>query len=238
MTGTVIYEGSSQLDGEPIVCVLTFGSENAKTGDMAQTWILRQDMPPTDAARTGADRSICGECPLAGRRDGTLQGRSCYVNIGHGPLAIWRAWKRGVYGRALDFQLPTVGQGLRIRLGAYGDPAAVPVWVWDMLTLRASGWTGYTHQYGRPRFDLDLLQYVMVSVESERQARALPEGVRYFRVRRHGEKRLRSEMQCPAASEAPTHGRIKCSDCMMCDGGGGRRSVSLQAHGFGASAFK
>ena len=33
-----------------------------------------------------------------------------------------------------------------VRLGTYGDPAAVPSYVWESLLSRAKGWTGYRHQ--------------------------------------------------------------------------------------------
>ena len=56
--GFILGHGRSLIDGMPIVVVATIKSRNTKTGDMVQTWILRQDMLPTDAVKTGADWSI------------------------------------------------------------------------------------------------------------------------------------------------------------------------------------
>ena len=46
---SVIYRGPSLLDGAPIVVIATVTDTNSKTGAMVQTYIIRSDMPPTDA---------------------------------------------------------------------------------------------------------------------------------------------------------------------------------------------
>ena len=69
--GAILYEGPSALDGAPIVVIVTGlarKSTNAKTGALLQTWILRSDMHPIDAVRSGADSSICGDCRHRGCR--------------------------------------------------------------------------------------------------------------------------------------------------------------------------
>jgi len=73
----VLWEGSSLIDGAPIVVIVSglLKSENAKTGNMLQTYILRADVSPTNAIRSGEDSSICGDCPARG--DGTGKGRTC-----------------------------------------------------------------------------------------------------------------------------------------------------------------
>ena len=65
------WRGASPVDGAPIVMIMTglspLASEqsvNRKTGPMVQTHIVRQDMAPVVAMMSGADRSICGDCPL------------------------------------------------------------------------------------------------------------------------------------------------------------------------------
>ena len=60
--GSVIYEGPSLIDGEPIVVIMTYGSSNEKTGDIHQTWILLQNTSPLDGVKNGQDESICGDC--------------------------------------------------------------------------------------------------------------------------------------------------------------------------------
>jgi hypothetical protein len=87
----IIYEGPSLYDGAPIVVLVQTGSSNRKTGDMVQTYILRSDIDPITASRTGKDSAICGTCPHMGtpsdKPTGQAIGRTCYVTLAHGPLA-------------------------------------------------------------------------------------------------------------------------------------------------------
>lgn len=231
-TGIELWRGPSLLDGSPIVVLVTGldgRSRNPKTGPMAQAWILAQDKGPTAALRDGTDKAICGECPLRP----SAQGRRCYVQVQQAPLAVWRAWKRGVYPQV---EFPTL-RGRSVRLGAYGDPAAVPVRIWVRLTETAAGHTGYTHQWRRPDFDARLLDLCMASVEGAAdvaELRVLHGPARYFRVRPPGEERWLGEMQCPASAEAGK--RLDCATCGACDGGSEGRSVSIAAHGGSALA--
>jgi hypothetical protein len=87
-TGYVIYRGPSLLDGTPIVAVALLGSSNRKTGNMVQTYILRDDMRPTLAVQTGADSAICGNC-----KHRPFLGGACYVNIGQAPAAVFKAYQ-------------------------------------------------------------------------------------------------------------------------------------------------
>lgn len=62
----ILWEGKSPFDGAPIVLIATGyarPSKNTKTGALLQTWILRQDVAPHDAVASGADASVCGDCP-------------------------------------------------------------------------------------------------------------------------------------------------------------------------------
>ena len=125
----ILYEGPSMLDGAPIVAIATTGkSANRKTGDMIQTWILRQEWSPVDAVRYGADSSICGSCT---HRGAPAEGkpRTCYVNVGQAPQGIWRAWKAGRYPK--DPRAPSIwieAHGTSKRF--VSDPLELP----DMLT--------------------------------------------------------------------------------------------------------
>ena len=131
----IIYEGPSVLDQKPIVVILTEEgkSKNVKTGGMAQTYILRSDIPPLEAVKTGEDVSICGMCPHRPKLEG-----SCYVNVGQGPSAIYRAYKAGRYEHKYPW---LVGIDEMIRIGSYGDPGAVPPGIWFSLIENAKGWT-------------------------------------------------------------------------------------------------
>src|SRR5687767_830310 len=93
-SGFILYEGASKIDGAPIAVVITHDSVNRKTGPMDQSWILRTDIHPFHATRTGDDRSVCGDCRHRGA-DG--RARSCYVTVQHGPAAVWRSYREGKY---------------------------------------------------------------------------------------------------------------------------------------------
>jgi len=225
--GAVLYRGPSLIDGSPIVCIATglaSASANAKTGGLIQTYILRADVSPVDAVKSGADVSICGACPHRG--DGSGKGRTCYVNVGQGPLAVYRAFQRGAYPDAS----PGIGAGRLVRLGTYGDPAAVPVAVWQALLAGSVGSTGYSHQWRT--CDQSLSRYCMASVDSAAEAaEASAAGWRYFRVALPCDApRLPSEAICPASAEAGK--KLQCADCLACSGANGRRgNIVIQAHG-------
>ena len=99
--GHVIYEGSSLIDGKPIMVVATQQSQNFKTGNMIQTYILRSDIYPITANRTGEDKSICGNCELRGMPTDSpnaqgARNRACYVVLRRDPLSVWKAKRAGV----------------------------------------------------------------------------------------------------------------------------------------------
>src|SRR5690606_19236104 len=186
-------------DGAPIVMIGTgFGtkSTNRKTGDMIQTWILRQDLLPTEAIKTDDDKSICGNCPLRGIGGGVH--RACYVNLGQAPNNVYRTYRAGGYGRLPELRF---FNGRAVRLGSYGDPAAVPLELVASIASAAAGHTGYTHQWRT--CDQRLREWCMASADSVgdyRAAKAL--GWRVFRVRsEHTTDRLRGEAVCPASAE-------------------------------------
>jgi hypothetical protein len=238
MENGIIYRGPSLLDGAPIVVVATFSKRNRKTGGMVQTYILRDDMDPVTASRTGADAAICGACPLRGvanaaKGKGQADGRACYVTLIHGPSLVYRSNLRGVYPDATHHEDTTaLGYGRMVRIGTYGDPAAVPAHVWEALTMRAKGWTAYTHQW---LHQPDALTYAMASVESLTAAKYIwARDGRTFRIIRDvAEIDPAREVLCPASAEAGK--RTTCADCRLCAGQATRspKSVAIVAHGNG-----
>lgn len=229
-TGWVIYDGPSMLDGERIVVIAIVNSSNRKTGDMVQTYIIRADMSPTAAVTLGADVSVCGNCKHRGNHE---QGRTCYVNLGQGALAVYNAWLRGLYKKADYSQMEKIGKRRMVRLGTYGDPAAVPQLVILWLVMSAAGITGYTHQWQtQPR----LKAFCMASVDSPAEMRAAHDaGWRTFRVslltRDSQPIRERYESRCPASTEA---GKLTtCDRCKACNGNytGRRGNIMISAHG-------
>lgn len=234
MPGIVIFEGPSQLDGAPIVVVATDSSKNAKTGDMVQTWILRADVDPVTAGKNGEDSSICGACPH--RRNPKTGERSCYVTLFRAPLSVFRAFTRGAYRHATPAEVRAFTRGRMVRLGSYGDPAAVPLAVWRNFVAESAGRTGYTHQWRdmsaqRARAWQRL---VMASADTELEALAAQAaGWRTFRVRRASAALMSREVVCPASVEAGH--KLACVDCRACAGNDGRRSpgVAIIDHGPG-----
>jgi hypothetical protein len=237
MQSLLIYRGPSLIDGGPIVAVATYTDGNTKTGAVVQTYILRADMVPTEANKTGADVSICGGCPLKGRPTsdparGAAEGRACYVNLAHGPLAVWKALQRGRYPAAQGpDDTAAMGAGRVVRLGTYGDPGAVPLPVWQALLSRAQAWTGYTHTATSEA----LYGLVMASVESLPAAQAhWATGRRTFRIVSSVADLVPGrEVLCPASTEAGK--RTTCRECKLCAGTATRsdKSIAIVAHGRG-----
>ena len=231
--GVVLYRGPSSIDGGPIVAIASWRSNNSKTGDCPQVWILREDTPPVRAAKSGADRSVCGGCPLRGTVvDGRNVGRACYVVLHQAPSAVWLAYRRGVYRKAGLAQISRMFSGAFVRLGAYGDPAAVPAHVWRAVLADARGWTAYTHQWNA---GAELQAIAMASCETDTEARAaMARGYRVFRIVAPGSPRLPGHAMCPASNEQGR--RLTCMECRACNGtaaGASAPNVQIEIHGQG-----
>ena len=243
VTGYELGRGRSPIDGADIVAIATVDSSNRKTGPMVQTWILRTDRGPLAAVADGSDAAICGSCPH--RRtyapDLGRHVRTCYVEVGRAPEAIYGAWMRGRYPRADRWTRYAIGAGRAVRLGAYGDPAAVPARIWRDLVRDAVGHTGYTHQWREP-FAAEHRGLCMASADSPADydaARAA--GWRTFRVRRPDEPRLAREVVCPASPEGGH--RATCAECLLCRGADAARpnmapGVVIVAHGPAAGQYR
>ena len=222
----IIYRGPSLLDGAPIVAVAVFTGSNRKTGAMLQTYILPDNgVSPVENARTLADASVCGACP---HRRGL--GGACYVTLHQGPRSVWSAVERGSYADATSWgALRALGADRMVRLGTYGDPAAVPYHVWAALLDHAKDHTGYTHQSRHPGFDRRMLDLCMVSVDTEGQYKLThkrtPEA-RTFRVMGANDTLQAGEIECLADAKGLT-----CTECGVCDGAGSGADVAIRVHG-------
>jgi len=217
----LIYRGPSPKNGQTILVIATGlgskGSENTKTGEMAQIFILVEDESPIDAIKSGADIAICGECPL--------RGPVCYVDVTRmGPKAVWDSYHRG--------NIPTlspeaVGAILRMRerasrFGAYGDPAMIPYAILRaLLDASGTGHTSYTHQWKEDWFDARVLEFSMGSLDHENTAEELHER---FPTSRHYRMTLdykdidpETEIMCPHKKEDGSV-RVQCVDCGLCSG--------------------
>lgn len=233
VNGFIFYRGPSMLDGQPIIAVATGtarGSRNGKTGAEVQTWILRDDVSPIDAVKTGADASICGTCVHRG--DGTGKNRSCYVTVFQAPLVVWKSAQRGLYPQLNEHAAGLALSGKVVRLGSYGDPAAVPANVWRALVAFTEGHTGYTHQW---RVSDDLQGLCMASCDTAfEQELAKAQGWRTFRVMRKGDRLNPREISCPASAEAGA--KTSCSACKACGGTSAKAKIDIAIIAHGAAS--
>ena len=225
--GFILYDGPSILDGEPIAVIATLSTSNRKTGPMIQTWIIRSDIDPVSASKEGEDSSICGSCPHKHNLGGV-----CYVNIGQAPLAIYKAYKRGLYPH-IDYDVDHVHfTGRMVRLGAYGDPAAMPYEIAEKVKDMGRGHTGYTHQIKHKNFDKRFLTLCMVSADTPKQAlKYQGMGAKTFRVAMKGDMVFNSETECLSETKV-----IQCDACGLCNGK--KRNIVITVHGSRASKFK
>tara|TARA_Y100000034_G_scaffold129393_1_gene185758 strand:- start:269 stop:1051 length:783 start_codon:yes stop_codon:yes gene_type:complete len=224
--GIIVYKGPSVFDGEQIVAIATGfkRSRNPKTGKAIQIWIIRADIAPHEALQTGDDFSVCFHCKHA-------KFGSCYVNLGMGPWNIYQAYLEGKYKMATKRSLEYF-RGKTVRLGAYGDPGAVPVDIWDSICGVAKSWLGYTHAW-RYKLALPVKKYCMASCDTEKEAmEAISRGWKPFYVRSENDAIPAGFFSCPASAEAGK--RLTCEDCGVCKGGEhreGQGAVTLLRHG-------
>ncbi len=230
--GVVLYEGPSMLDGAPIVVIasgLRADSDNGKTGAMIQTFIMRQDVNPVDALKTGEDASVCGSCihrPLLADQTGDPR---CYVVVFQAPRSVWDCWKRGGYRHATEADRIMLS-GRSFRFGTYGDPMAVPLAAWPVAPGRR---TGYSHQWEDDSCQTsEYKKLLMASVDSGSEyMRARANGWRSFRVESNPyNPMMPGEVVCPASEEGGK--RATCDTCGLCSGnrweGRGRVPASVR----------
>lgn len=236
-TGYILWQGPSPYNGDPIVMIATMKSGNRKTGNMAQVWIMPRDVAPHESLKDGSDASVCGPCPLRG--DGTGKGRACYVILAQGPLSVWKTFKRGGYVDASswsDDAVSSLFEGLKVRLGAWGDPAMAPLHRVTAIVAKAA-WTGYTHQW--PTIDPAWSGILMASADSVRdRAAARAKGYRAFYVapRDADLSGAAGAVECMATR---ARNPLQCHACLACSGTrhgavSGAVDIAIRAHGAGA----
>jgi hypothetical protein len=218
--GYIVYEGPSLLDGSPIVVIINkikAASKNAKTGALVQSFIIRSDINPVIALKTGADVAICGHCIHRPSLAAYTGAPPCYVNVGRSVASVYKAYKRGSYTKASPSEVALYLTGLKLRIGTYGDGAAAPIDVWQQLTQFTAGHVGYSHQWLNPSFDhAQWAKLVMASADTiDEAAQANLYGMRVFRVS-VGIDKQQGEASCPASAESGK--KTTCDNCMLCAG--------------------
>lgn len=247
MQSFAFYSGPSLITPDTtIAAIATQSSDNRKTGDILQTWIMPTAVTPPEAVRTGIDRAVCGDCryrPSIALRPlppGAPSRPRCYVNTGQAPLSIHGAFTRGRYDAPSPETLHTLTRGRIVRLGSWGDPYAVPLTRWLELTQDAAGHRGYTHGWrhltatATPR-DLTLWQRLLMAsvdtLDEWRTARAA--GWRTFRVSTTPGDIQPGEVICPASREGGY--KATCETCTLCAGTAAQtdRTVVILDHSAG-----
>jgi hypothetical protein len=241
--GFVMYEGPSLIGQGDIAVIATLKCANAKTGDMVQVWIMPKDVDTLEAVQKGDNAAACGDCPLMGtpykvsikRRGGVveevvrLQNRVCYANLGRLDSTVGKAYRRGRYAPYNRRIHERFLRGRNIRLGAYGDPAAMPDSLLEYLASVGSGHTGYSHQLfsiDRERADR-LARLLMVSCHTPAQHNeAVRRGWRPFTVIAEGQAPPRGAVECPFYTHS-----VQCETCLLCQGSSKRaKPVFVRAH--------
>jgi hypothetical protein len=210
----IAYEGPSLIDDTPIALIITDGSSNKKTGTMLQSWIIPQQGNINDK---DGDYSVCGDCAMHD---------ACYVTKIFAPRNVQKTYQAGKYDKLTsDFIRHEI-----LRIGAWGDPAALPADVWlDLLrrTRQPGRHTGYTHQWRT--CDPIFATFCMASVETEADMHlAHSMGYKTFRVKLPTEPKLPNETMCLNSTIGLT-----CKKCLLCNASSG--DITIDVHGSGKS---
>ena len=147
--------------------------------------------------------------------------------MGQGPTIVYKSFNRGVYPIASDHASRVeLGKNRVVRLGTYGDPAAVPSHIWDELLTECESHLAYTHQSG---FRPDI---TMQSADTLEQAQAhWAKRARTFRVIDSlADIDPINEILCPASKEAGR--RVQCVKCQLCSGltSKSKKSIAIVEH--------
>lgn len=209
------------MAGDPIYAIATAQNGNRKIGPMLQVYIIPGGSPLA-ALKSGKDAAVCGDCAMRGDHG---QRRACYVYM-PGVDNIWQA--RHKAAKLTPAEFAKLVAGLQLRIGAYGDPVAVPLDVWMPMLDTAAGWTAYSHAWRRPHAQ-PYRAWCMASVDSEaEQQQACRLGWRTFRVRGSAIAPVGvNEVVCPASEEGGH--RTVCANCELCRGRSRESAESLAA---------
>ena len=225
--GFIIDRGYSPFNGKPFVAILDLArSSNAKTGDMAQVWILCRDTQPFEATKNGDDETICGNCQFRRQENGT---RLCYVNAAWRAAQVWKSYKACEYEEDMRREHIPLIKHRKIRWGAYGDPAIINPQVFWGINEHCLGHTGYTRAW-REDWAQSYKGIFMASCKTyEEHCEAADNEWKTFNVHAVGEHPYAGFI-CPHDGFG-----IQCCDCGHCDGDS--KHISQVAHGSSKRKF-
>lgn len=229
--GCVLFRGASPFVSEgdnQFAAILTFQSDNTKTGDMAQIWLIAENESPFEARKLGLYRIVCGDCGVVDL---------CYVNLAHRPRSLYQAYKRGDYPAYDQLAHDYVVAANGVRFGAYGDPVLLPLpVVRHFAELSGGRYTGYTHQWRRPEYQL-YRQFFMASCETLADTQlAASMGWRWYMVT--ADETVPGAVLCPHQNQQLSR-LVQCNTCWACNGTkdravGAEQRRSIIAHPTGA----
>lgn len=229
----VLYRGESPfIDGDDraYAVILTFQSDNRKTGDMAQVWLIPENESPLEARKLGLHRIVCGDCPVV---------KLCYVNLAHRPRTLYAAYKAGDYPDADPEVYEPVVAYKGVRFGAYGDPVLLPLPLVERLAgLAGRRFTGYTHQWRREEYQ-GYRPYFMASCETLEDVQLAERmGWRWYMVTL--EDQVAGAVLCPHQNEQNKY-TVLCNNCWACNGAnrpvGARQRANIIARPTGHSGI-
>lgn len=213
------------------VAIVTTDSDNLKTGNMLQIWIMSRLVHPVESRRTGHDGTLqCAGCPHASNN-------GCYVS----PLplmSMWRALQKGSYSH-LQMGSPEWNnffRGASVRFGAYGNPSILPLEMIENIAGLSVSHTGYFHDWDLMPTPLAKAygRFLMASCEPHNVSYAQNLGLRTFTVVSEVPTDKKLGIECLADTKG-----MQCIDCGLCDGTArsANRSRSLpsvwiKAHGY------
>jgi len=224
--GRLIHQGS--INGENYSVIATKGTQNRKTGDMIQVWIILTDTHPSAGVASGLDAStICRGCPFAA-------GNGCYVLTHQAPAAIWRKLQRGGYSYLPPKDYSQFFGGRAVRFGAYGNPTLLPFSIAKAIAKESRGWTGYFHNWQEmPVAEAKQWNSLfMASTETKNSLKlAQSLSLRTFHV---STEKPSGFVECLSETKG-----IECAQCLLCQGTSKKaKPIWINPHGTHAKKAK
>ena len=235
-TSAVLWSGSSELTGDPIMAIasrIRESSSNGKTGDMVQVYILPLEIHPARAWHHGGIAAVCPDaCAHRSDNDNT-----CYVawaRLG----AMWTGARKAI--AAGEVGVPAgYFKGAIVRFGAGGDPSAAPLELWQSIASEARGWSGYTANWRDLSADWALLFMASVSTLPDLW-RARSKGWRIYAASESAD--MDTALSEAGVKVCPSHTvGLECVICRQCDGtskGSKRPSYYIPLHGIEGSKVR
>lgn len=214
--------------------LITPRSFNTKTGDIPQVWIGSTH----DEARASCDKAKCPMRPWA--KEGAM---SCYAWTGTSRMAFYSASKHNVADPDFDEVLrKSSRQAQAIRVGALGDPCAMPLTWWNKLKAAAGrfnmtilsythGWRDHPKLAGRTMASCDSVEQVLEAKAMGFQAAWATRDVgdldKFVTLPDGSRATVCPAIYAKAAGKAP----VTCNQCRKCDGTNPNLTIIFPDHG-------